>query len=97
MVTNSVIRPGITSGLTKKEIHEIHLTENIDQVQDFTEDILGHIQRMGAKGANKIVYSGESLFPFGFGGFQAKKSQILDQHVNLATFLTFPQIVRQVE
>ena len=82
---------------SKEEIHEIHLTKDIDQVQDFTEDVFGHIQSMGPKGSNKVIYGGESLFPFGFRGIQTKKSQIFDQHVYFATFLTFPQIVRQVE
>ena len=50
---------------SKEEIHEIHLTKDIDQVQDFTEDIFGHIQSMRTKGANKVIYGGESLFPFG--------------------------------
>jgi len=95
-VGNAENIPSIRGELSTKEgVHEVHLANNVDEVEDLTEDKLVNVDVMGSDGPGDPVDDDRaailsSVF------FDHGSVEVLDEHADLSSLPRLPDEVRDV-
>ena len=82
---------------TEEDVHEIHLPEDVDQVQELTEDELGDVEVVSPVVFVEIIHNNFSrLLRTLLSRVQRWAVQILNEQRNFVSFPDFPEVMREI-